>query len=254
MGVPLCRRVGGRVQLTEAGARYHARISGALIELASATAVARQTQQDGPLRVWCVPGFAAQWLADRIAEFEALYPQHRIEIRPTDAAADLTMLEADADIRFYGDHWPPQPGGRGLRCLELARPEIMAVASPELAAKLGALHDAAALFRAPLLHEEHSEQWRAWFRLNGLRLRETIPGPLLWHAHLAIAAARAGRGVALASTYLVGRDLDSGSLVELSFPGACRPVIGAYMFVAREDRWSMPAISRLRSFLQAKAQ
>ncbi|MFT2612506.1 LysR substrate-binding domain-containing protein, partial [Escherichia coli] len=90
------------------------------------------------------------------------------------------------------------------------------VASPALAAKLtiGAPDE---LLAAPLLHEEHHEQWRAWLEANGVRTdARALPGPLLWHAHLAIAAARQGRGLALANRYLVGRDLETGALVEVA--------------------------------------
>ena len=254
LGLPLCRRSGGGIHLTEAGANYHARVSAALVEIASATSDLLHSVDQGAVRLWCVPGFAAQWLADELAEFETRWPEYRIELRPTDAAADLLMHEADVDIRFYGDDWPPQPGGRGLRHVELARPPIMAVVSPELAGRLRNLDSVAALIDAPLLHEEHDEQWRAWLRLNGVDVPARLPGPLLWHAHLAIAAARAGRGIALASTYLVGKDLDNGSLVELALPGSRQVVLGAYAFVTREDRWSAPVVTRLRSFLQSRTR
>lgn len=252
LGTPLYRRAGGRLHLTDAGAAYHRRVSAALVELAMGTLEIQQLG-DGPLRIWCVPGFAVQWLTHQVADFEAKHPDSPVEVRPTDHMADLHMLEADVDIRFYGDEWLPRPQARGLRWLDLARPPIMAVASPDLAARLGPLPDVAALARAPLLHEEHDEQWRAWFRANGLTLEEPIAGTLLWHAHLAIAAARAGRGVALASRYLVAQDLANGSLVELDFPGMQRPVIGSYMFIAREDRWDMPGVAKLRRYLQSRA-
>jgi DNA-binding transcriptional LysR family regulator len=251
LGVPLFTRSNGRLQLTEAGRGYHLRVSSALVELASATSDLVQQGDQRSIRVWCVPGFATQWLSIRIAEFEELHPHFSIELRPTDEPADLLMHEADVDIRFYGDQWPPEPGGRGLRHLELARPPIMAVANSEVAARLGASVNVEQLLGAPLLHEENDEQWRAWFRCNGVEIATKIPGPLLWHAHLAVAAARAGRGIALASTYLIDRDLHSGELVELDFCSPTRPVIGAYIFVAREDRWSLPVVAELRRFLQA---
>ncbi|KQZ76782.1 LysR family transcriptional regulator [Sphingopyxis sp. Root214] len=253
-GVPLFQRTGGRLYLTEAGQDYHGRVSAALMELASATHELQQTRRDGPLQLWCVPGFAAQWLTHRVAEFEDIFPSDRVEVRPTDATADLLMLEADMDIRFYGDGWPPRPGGKGLRFVELARPPIMAVASPKFVAGLNKIESAADLAALPLLHEEHDRQWASWLRLNGVPMDGPIAGPLLWHAHLAIAAARAGRGIALASNYLVEQDLADGTLVELKFPGNRRAVIGSYMLVTREDRWDYPVVRRFRRFLQAKVR
>ena len=252
VGVTLFDRVNGRLAFTKAGEDYHRRISAALGEIASATMSLVKDQDRPHLRLWCVPGFAAQWLSHQLSEFERLWPEGSIELRPTDEAANLMLHEADVDIRYYGDSWPPRPGGKGLRFIELARPPLMVVASPELARSLSDLSTVADLVNGPLLHEEHHEQWRAWFAGNGVKVPQRLPGPLLWHAHLAIAAARRGDGVALASTYLVGKDIEAGHLVELALPGTRRAVIGSYYFVTREDRWNAPPVVRLRRFLQSK--
>jgi len=254
LGVPLVDRVGGRLVLTEAGRAYHARVSTAVHDLMAATRDAMATGRGEGVRLWAVPGFAAQWLSDQLADFERNDPGFAVEMRPTDACANLAQFEADADIRFYGDDWPPRPGGAGLQALELARPPLMIVASPALAATLR-LNAPGDLLTAPLLHEEHHEQWRAWLTHNGISLDgHMLGGPLLWHAHLAIAAARQGRGLALANRYLVGCDLASGALVELLVPGTRPVIVGSYWFVARADRWSSPTIARLRTFLRQRAQ
>jgi DNA-binding transcriptional LysR family regulator len=252
LGVTLFERLGGRLLITEVGETYHRRISAALFELAAASMALTDDKDRTQLRLWCVPGFAAQWLSDKLSEFERLWPESQIELRPTDEAANLMMHEADIDIRYYGDDWPPRPGGRGLRFIELARPPLMVVCSPKMAAELSRLGHVSELINAPLLHEEHHEQWRAWLAQNGVTATHRLPGPLLWHAHLAIAAARRGDGIALASSYLVSQDLENGSLVELALPGTRRAVIGGYFFVTREDRWSAGPIVKLRRFLQSK--
>jgi DNA-binding transcriptional LysR family regulator len=252
LGVALFQRVGGQVNLTEVGARYHGRISAALAELALATAELRDPHDRKKVLLWCVPGFAAQWVADRVAGFERAKPGYSVELRPTDARANLLTHEADVDIRFYLDEWPPDPGGRGIQYVELARPPIMIVASPSVAEQFSEI-SADQLVDAPLLHEEHDQQWRAWLSLNNVtQLPEKIAGPLLWHAHLALAAARNSRGLALASTYLVDADLRSGSLVELKVKGTYPVVIGAYAFATREDRWSLDPILQFRRYLQAE--
>lgn len=254
LGLALFERGGGRLVLTEAGRAYHARVSATVHDLLSATRDIMASGASEGLRVWAVPGFATQWLSDQLADFERSKPGFGVELRPTDACANLVRFEADADIRFYGDDWPPPPGGPGLQTLELARPPLMVVASPALAAAL-TIRAPDELLAAPLLHEEHHEQWRAWLEANGVRTdSRALPGPLLWHAHLAIAAARQGRGLALANRYLVGRDLETGALVEVAIPGARPVTIGSYWFVARADRWSAPAMARLRNFLRQRAR
>jgi DNA-binding transcriptional LysR family regulator len=252
VGASLVHREGGHLHLTEAGARYHGRVSAALAELALATAEVRDPDAKNVILLWCVPGFAAQWVADRLARFEALWPDYHLELRPTDGRANLVAHEADVDIRFYLDDWLPDPGGRGLRYVELVRPPIMIVASPSVAAGLAGNTSLEDLLDRPLLHEDNDYQWRAWLTLNGIKrpLPDRIPGPLLWHAHLAIAAARNSRGLALASTFLVDADLKAGTLVEVQIPNTEPVVIGAYAFVTREDRWTVETILQFRRFLQ----
>ena len=48
---------------------------------------------------------------------------------------------------------------------------------------------------------------------------------------------------ALGSRFFFERDLQRGTLVELSLEGATGSAIGGYKFVAREDRWSTPRIA-----------
>jgi len=253
LGVALVQRDGSHLHLTEAGARYHGRVSALLAELALATAEVRGAGPTTAILVWCVPGFAAQWVADRLARFEQLWPQFNLELRPTDVRANLLGHEADVDIRYYLDDWPPSPGGRGLRHIELVRPPIMIVASPSVAASLAGktIED---LPDQVLLHEEHDYQWRAWFMKNGLKrpMPAKLPGPLLWHAHLAIAAARNNRGLALASSFLVDADLKAGTLVEVKVPDTRPVVMGGYAFVTREDRWTEQTVLQFRRYLQAE--
>lgn len=254
LGAALVERADGRLSLTETGAVYHQRVSQALVEIASATASVTASPHQREARLWCIPGLAAQWLSERLTAFERAHPKFAIELRPTDRCADLLMHEADIDVRYYVDGWPPSPGGKSLRAIELARPPVMAVASPALAAELNAASNARALLDAPLLHEEHDEQWRVWLRLNGVERHDRLPGALLWHAHIAIGAARQGRGVALANQYLVARDLAEGSLVNVAPAGVRAVVLGGYYFVAREDRWTLPVIATLRNFLLEEAR
>lgn len=101
VGVALVVREGGGLHLTEAGARYHSRIAAALAELALATTEVRDPGISNVILVWCVPGFAAQWVTDRLARFEQLWPDFHLELRPTDIRANLGAHEADVDIRFY---------------------------------------------------------------------------------------------------------------------------------------------------------
>ena len=250
-GLPLIERIGHRLVLTEDGARYHARISAAFAEIRLASQELSGLRDNAPLRLWCIPGLAIQWLSDQLAAFEQEHPTHSIEMKPSDLAPNLLIHEADADIRYYRDDGEPPPKGRGLRCFELARPTVIAVASPKLVHQLAPVA-AESLSSLPFLHEENDQEWRAWLRFNGLNVPAKMPGLLCWHAHLALAAARQGRGIALASRFLIDEDLARESLVEFPIPGARPVILGGYHLVAREDRWSLPALANLRRFLRPR--
>lgn len=253
LGGPLISRAGNRLALTEEGQRYHARVAAAFAELQLATSEFGGRRAAGPLRLWCIPGLSIQWLSAQLAEFERAHPDFAVELKPTDNPANLSIHEADADIRYYRDDDPEPPGGRGLRCFELARPQVLAVASPAVAAELGAPERIDAR-HIPFLHEEDDREWRGWLRLNGVQTPERLDGQRCWHAHLALAAARQGRGVALASRFLVDADLEQGTLVRLAIPHLRPVVLGGYVLVAREDRWSIPVLSALRHFLRRRAE
>src|SRR5579871_4454279 len=68
LGTCLIWRANGKVHLSDAGIAYHTRVAEALAILASATdeLIQRETRR---LRVWCAPGLANQWLAQRFEEF-----------------------------------------------------------------------------------------------------------------------------------------------------------------------------------------
>jgi LysR family transcriptional regulator, glycine cleavage system transcriptional activator len=250
-GAKLIDRRPGVQQLTEDGERYYLRLRGAMAEIVDATSEIMRREDERRLSIWCIPGFASEWLTGKLWEFQRRNPDLDIEFHPTDSPPDFSRYEADVDIRYTMDSAAPL--AEGVRRLEIARPPVFAVASPECLASLPPIDTAADLLSAPLLHEENFEYWRAWFGLNGVEVSEALKGPRLWHAHLTVEAARRGQGVALANAFLLRDDLASGRLVNVM--GARTPpvVLGGYTFAGRIDRWQMPAISRLRRWLEREA-
>jgi len=254
-GVPLLNRQREGRALTDMGERLHKRVSSALQEISNATAELELVRGAKALRIWCVPGLALEWLTSRLPHFCALYPQVELALRSSDKSPDFGAHEAEVDIRYvFGDE-VVEPGvvSGAARRVELARPPVFPVASPELCASLGNPACAADLLRAPLLHEESDGQWRSWFDANGVTCADHLSGPRLWHAHLALAAARQGQGVALANPYLLHDDLETGRLVQLLDPASSSTVtLGAYVFSARADRWHARAIADFRRWLRSE--
>ena len=251
VATPLIDRSSNASWLTADGAVYHAKISAALADIAMATeSLFKRDEQQ--LQIWCVPGFAYHWLSKRLKDFRRQHPEIDLELRPTDYNPDFARNEADGDIRFIrADISARLP--KTIRYMEVARPELYPVASPDCAAELaGRLQTAADLAHAPLLHEEDQEEWRMWLTGQGVEVGARLPGPRLWHAHLTLDAARDGQGIALTNDYLAGDDLANGRLVKIRpAAGAFERLDGgAYNFLAREDRWASPAIVSFRRWLR----
>lgn len=255
-GVQLITRLNGRAALTDEGVRYHTRITAAIAEIFDASVELLRRNSSRRLSIWCIPGFASQWLACRLSEFQSRYPDLQLELRPTDSSPDFTRYEADVDIRYIPGDEPISAMNisGGVRRFEIARPPVVAVTSPGRAALLPPLRTPADLLGAPLLHEESSQQWRNWFTACGVPVEGPLPGPRLWHAHLTVEGARRGQGVALANPFLLGDDFATGRLVRLldDCVESRQIALGAYAFAARADRWQSPAITHFRRWLRSQ--
>ncbi len=252
VGVPLILRGHGTGGLTSEGATYHAQITAAIGQIADATAALALRGDEHRLVIWSNAGFTAQWLSEQVDAFASLNPDIEIELHPTDVFPDLLHGEADVDVRFYVDGFHRLPSEKVLRHMPLSRPPFLAVASPDVAAAYRDINAADALLNAPLLHEEHDEQWKLWFAAHNVKIPERLPGARLWHAHLALSAAKRGQGLALGNSFLLRDDLKAGRLVEIRLAngdGLGAPV-GSYILVAREDRWRSRPLARLRGMLQ----
>jgi DNA-binding transcriptional LysR family regulator len=246
-GCPLIDRLHGGT-LTEEGLRFHTRISAALNEIASASFDLTRRGGDTRLRLWCVPGLASEWLAPRLGVFSAHYPEIDLELHPTDGSPDFVRYEADTDIRYITDDHANQIAvSPDIQSVVIGRPPVIAVASAAFV-ETAHIGGAADLLKAPLIHESDFSQWRRWFAAHALEAAQ-LTGPKLWHGHLTLNAARLGQGVALTNTLLVGDDLKSGRLIDLT-PAEPAVMLGSYHFRARRDQWQTPSVMSFRRWLQ----
>ena len=252
LGVLLLNRSTG--QLTETGQSYYARVSLAISDLQAATDAILAGRRTG-LTIWCSPGFALHWLTKRLHSFGSRLNRPIIDLRSTDEEPAFDRTDADGDIRYCPDD-TSLAGARGGRLLELARPPFFPVASPQFLAGLGrSIEDAADLLDLPMIEERNDAEWKAWFAgqdVDASALRS--PVARYGQAHLTIAAARAGQGIALSNHYLAAEDLSSGRLQMLQ--ASRRPFnavpLGAYVFRSSQARWQDPALIRFRNWLKAE--
>lgn len=237
--------------LTADGKTYHMEISRSLFAIAAASEDLR-AHYHGRFLIWCSPGLANHWLVPRLPDFNARYPRIDLALRPSDEIARFAANEADGDMRYLRDgkdsQLPP-----GVRWLELARPAIFPVASPDYVRSIGGAPRCMADFLSVrLLHEDDDREWATWLAAHDVITKEPLPGPRLWHANVTLDAARTGQGVALANELLVSESLAEGRLMVLSpTDQAIRHVeLGGYNFIAREDRWNSLPLTGFRRWLQ----
>lgn len=236
--------------LTAVGLDFHSRLSRIFSDLLDATNAVRN-RADGKLIISCAPGLALHWLAARVATLGNRRNMPLIDLRTQEGAPELADNSADGDIRYAYDVDAERPK-RSVRVMELARPRVFPVAAPALLDRWrNRLRSAQDLTAMPLIEEAGGLEWRLWMKA------QSVEGPLdtltgrYGHAHLALAAARAGQGVTLGNHYLVAGDLSAGRLVVVTpLEGDFVPVaLGAYVFRGHASRWGDPSIVRFRRWL-----
>ncbi|MCB9779488.1 MAG: transcriptional regulator GcvA [Alphaproteobacteria bacterium] len=210
LGQPLLHRTSRRVELTDAGRLLADACEGALDQLEDALRQLILLSDTARLVVSCSPSFAIRWLVPHLPELQAAHPGLDVRISADDRRVRPGRDGIDVCIR-YG------PGGAvGVDELRLSVEEVTPVCSPALRERLRTPAD---LARHTLLHDEvlHGHPgrvgWRRWLDEAGVQGVDPDHGVRFSHAHMAVEAAIAGQGVALARGILVAADLASGRLV-----------------------------------------
>ena len=241
LGVRLLAATPTGTRLTAVGEEYYREIALALDTIAVATEKLRSPGPHPTLHIACSPGLGMRWLAPRLGRFLEACQGLEVTLRPTSRAPNLLDGEADVDIRSTDAREVP-----GTKQLELCRPRMYPVASPQFLALQPPVRQPADLLALPLCHEETHQYWRLWLRAAGVTLAKAPTGPRYWSAALAIDAAKLGQGVAIANDFIAAEELASGSLVEvLSTDIHVYP----YVLRTRQAAWNDPIVTRFREWL-----
>jgi LysR family glycine cleavage system transcriptional activator len=242
-GVPLFKRQGRAMVLTEAAVKFLPAVSSALDQIALAgRKLLAVDPAHGWLTVAVMPSFAAKWLVPRLADFHEKNPDLDVWIATFEEQTGALGSDVDVAIRYGRGDWP------GLASVRIMSEELFPVCAPRLATTLKTPAD---LSRATLLHDELREDWGMWFAAAGLTGLDTARGPGFDDSGLLIQAAIEGLGVALGRSVLVKGDLDAGRLVR-PFDVALAAEF-AYYLVYPPDLETAPKIETFRTWLLATA-
>lgn len=205
LGRPLFVRRKGRVQLTEEGRSLCGRVVTGLSLLSDAFDVQPRAGRSR-LVVSALPAFAQRILIPRLGAFFAEHDEVQLEVRSTEALADLSDSNVDVAIRYGQGRWA------GVRAELLAPAPLIPVASPAYvqARRVRSVADLAAC-------ELVNERLGSWRRVPMATGVAQSPPPLtLEDLPCALEAAAAGLGVALAPAPLVAPDIRAQRLVRVT--------------------------------------
>ncbi|CAM3629022.1 LysR substrate-binding domain-containing protein [Castellaniella denitrificans] len=203
LGLALFQRLPRGLALTGPGAAYLADVGRAFDILAIATG--RLLAQPNTVTISVTPTVAAKLLIPRLAQLQADLPEVELRTVATEALSDFDRDQVDIAVRMARSPFPPDQEARLL-----FRQELVAVASPHLVKGMTLPLDIGRLRTLPLLHDAH-HHWPAF-----LHSGTPLPGAVFNQTALALDAAMAGQGIALACRAFVAADLEAGRLVRVT--------------------------------------
>lgn len=236
----LFHRHSRQLQLSDAGLALFKSLQPALQQIDGA--LAELKAQIRPLRFRCTPSLLSGWLIERLATFQQQHPELLIEAWADTSLLSLDELQFDLAIDYrrndatvVADKYP------SLQQIKLADELLTPVVSADYARKIAMLFKAdeddlqglaQRLLQQPqawrniqLLHDAEpwyqagrEDEWRDWLGqqpLDADALLKDHQGFYFNRSDMAIAAAKAGVGMALARRSLIEKELADGELIAL---------------------------------------
>lgn len=207
LGRPLFLRVKRRVVPTEDALTYSASIGESFARLMTATNRVAAGAGVRRLPIHAAPSFAALWLVPRLGQFLHEHPSIDVAIFAGHEPARLGQDGILIDIQYA------RPVPEDCVSVPFAQESIVPLASAAFIAR-HRLKTPADINRVPLIHSLRCVvQWDQWSARYAPSVALNRRGPQFDRAHLALAVAADGLGLALESDLQAHALLDRGELV-----------------------------------------
>jgi len=242
--VPLFRRSGRRVQITEEGLELLPAVRAGLGRIESALQQLKRHRRAGPMQISLLVSFLQMWLLPRLRSFRRKYPDIDLRFHTSRELIDFSRTETHVAIRFGRGEYP------NLHCEKLMDEWLVPVASPELIKQYGMIERDTDLSGLPLLDSD-VESWRLWHQ-PGEEVTWRAGIPNIDDSAGILAAAEEGLGYALARWTLAARLLQKGSLRRAS--KEVLPFQSAYYFVCPAAFLALPKVASFREWIVAIAR
>ena len=191
IGQSLFRRVGRTVLLTDAGHDYQRSVRRSLDLLEDGYKRLAPFRKPGSVVIYAPRDFAYRWLLPRLGDLRTHCPGCDPWIDTSGTVVDFEEMEVSIAIIYSKE--PPE----GLHSILIAHDTRVPVISPDLVGRRSLR--AIDLLAVGLLHDERAIGWDDWFRIACSDVGDVSAGIDFSDSDLALCAAEAGLGVALAS-------------------------------------------------------
>lgn len=242
--VPLFRRNGRRVEITDEGLELLPAVRAGLEKLESALQQIKHYRRAGPLQISTLASFLQIWLLPRIRSFRRKCPNIDLRFHTSRELVDFSRTANHAAIRFGRGNYP------NLHSEKFLDDWLVPVASPDLIKQYGMIERGTALGKYPLL-ESGDEPWSVWSQSDA-EAAWLSRAPSIDDSAGLLAAAEEGLGYVLARWTLVSRALHKGTL-RLAAKEAL-PYGSAYYFVCPKSFLALPKVVQFRDWLIAAAR
>ena len=245
LGVRLFVRAKQRVVLTRAGRLYGTQVRRALEHLDRDTlSIIAHGSGGGYLELAVLPTFASQWLIPRMGDFNARFPDLRVNMGVRTDTFSFAESHFEAAIHYGKPTW------QGTAADYLFGEEVVPVCSPDLLRRpVKKPHE---LLAYPLLHSTtRPDAWPRWFAELGVDDPSTMQGVRYELHTMLISGAAAGLGIALVPKFFVDGHLGALGLI-VPYEAASVADAAYYLVYPTELSHSKP-LESFRSWLLDQA-
>ncbi len=243
IGQPLFRRVGRTVLLTDAGRDYQRSVRRSLDLLEDGYKRLAPFRKPGSVVIYAPRDFGCRWLLPRLGDLRAHCAGCDPWIDTSGTTVDFSEIEASVAIVYAPT--PPE----GLHSICLINDSRAPVAAPDLVGRRRL--KAKDLPATGLLHDERAVGWNDWFQLADPTVGDVAAGTDFSDSDLALTAAEAGFGVALASLPLAAPSIASRKLI-VAIDFAIDPA-SAWYAVSTDQELADQSTARVWTWLEGQA-
>jgi len=213
LNFPLFERHSRGIRLTEEGHQLYKVVNKSLKDISTVINLLQSTNiAEGEVHLKITPSFAFKWLVPRLQDFYNQYPDIKVQTFAEGALVDHSDNNFDLAIDYGQTPYP------NTNAQLLIHEQLLPVMSPDYMAKFDwqssntwrsvtLLHDA-----MPWRDVAKDHEWRYWFDTMKIDT-DSHQGHFFNRTDMAMAAAAAGLGVAMARRALVEDDFANGTLI-----------------------------------------